>query len=88
MADVLFRETTTLGVRAYPVERRELPRHHVEVDTPWGRVRVKVAKLGDTVVSATPEYDDCDRLARDKGVPLKQVIAAAADAYRSHRNED
>jgi uncharacterized protein (TIGR00299 family) protein len=81
LADLIFRETTTLGLRTYPVKRHELERRHEEVDTPWGPVRVKVAMLGDSVVSSTPEYEDCESLSRKHGVPLKQVIQAAASAY-------
>lgn len=81
LADLIFRETTTLGLRTFPVRRHELHRRHEDVDTPWGRVRVKVGELGDSVVSATPEYEDCEAVSRAHGVPLKQVIQAAASAY-------
>ena len=81
LAELVLRETTTLGVRIYAVERRELARRHVEVATPWGAVRVKVGLLGDEVVNWAPEFDDCERLARDAGVAVKQVIQAAAAAY-------
>jgi uncharacterized protein (DUF111 family) len=76
-----LRETTTLGLRFYPVQRRELARHHVEVRTPWGPVRVKVGMLGDEVVNWAPEFDDCERLAAQAGVAVKQVIQAASAAY-------
>ena len=81
LAELVLRESTTLGVRIYAVERRELARHHVGVNTPWGPVRVKVGMLGDEVVNWAPEFDDCERLARDAGVAVKQVIQAAAVAY-------
>jgi uncharacterized protein (TIGR00299 family) protein len=83
LADLIFRETTTLGLRTFPVKRHELRRRHEDVDTPWGRVRVKVAKLGESVVSSTPEYEDCEAISRTHGVPLKQVILAAASAFLS-----
>ncbi len=85
LADLIFRETTTLGLRTYPVKRHELRRRHEDVDTPWGRVRVKVAELGDSVVSSTPEYEDCEAISRAHGVPLKQVIQAAASAYLNQK---
>jgi len=81
LAELVLRETTTLGVRIYPVERRELARHHVDVNTRWGPVRVKVGMLGDEIVNWAPEFDDCDRLAHDAGVAVKQVIQAATAAY-------
>ncbi|MFQ5744480.1 MAG: nickel pincer cofactor biosynthesis protein LarC [Acidobacteriota bacterium] len=82
LADLIFRQTTTLGLRTYPVGRRELHRRHVVAATPWGQVRVKVARLGGTVVTCTPEYDDCEALARASGVPLKKVLQAATSAFK------
>jgi hypothetical protein len=81
LADIVLRESTTLGLRIYPVERRALDRHHLQVDTEWGTVRVKVAKLGGEVVNWAPEFDDCERIARAAGVAVKRVIQAAAAAY-------
>jgi len=74
---ILLRETTTLGVRVQEVERLCLPREIWEVTTPYGTVKVKVAKLGDEIVNIAPEYEDCRRLALEQGVPLKEVMAAA-----------
>jgi hypothetical protein len=76
---VLFAETTTLGVRSYGAERRVEERHHVTVETPYGTVRIKVASGG----AWAPEYDDCARLARETGQPLKQILAEAGFAYQS-----
>jgi hypothetical protein len=81
LADMVLRETTTLGVRIHPVQRRELARRHVTVGTPWGRVRVKVGAMGDEVVNWAPEFDDCERLARDAGVPVKRILQVSAAAY-------
>jgi uncharacterized protein (TIGR00299 family) protein len=89
LAEMLLRETTTLGVRMYPVQRRELARHHVEVATRWGTVRVKLGLLGDQVVNWAPEFDDCERLAAQAGVPVKHIIQAASAAYaRDAATED
>lgn len=77
LADLVFAETTTLGLRIYTAERRVLERELVEVQTPWGNVRVKITPRG-----AAPEYEDCRRIAEEKGVPLKDVMAAATVAYR------
>jgi uncharacterized protein (TIGR00299 family) protein len=81
LAALLFRETTTLGVRSYAVRRRALERALENVETPWGAVAVKVARLNGAVLNAAPEYEDCARLARERGVPLKQVMAAAQAAF-------
>lgn len=80
MADVIFTESTTLGVRFRETERLVLQRRVISVKTPYGRVRVKLAKRPDDRISASPEHDDCARLAAEKGVPLRSVIAAASRA--------
>ncbi len=77
LAELVFAETTTLGLRIYTAERRVQERELVEVTTPWGKVRVKISPTG-----AAPEYEDCKRLAEQHNVPLKDVIAAATVAYR------
>jgi len=80
---ILLRETTTLGVRVQEVERLCLPREIWEVMTPYGTVKVKVAKLGDEIVNIAPEYEDCRRLALERGVPLKEVMSAAIASARN-----
>jgi uncharacterized protein (DUF111 family) len=80
LSGIVLRETTTLGVRSHDVRRTELLRRHETVATRFGDVRIKLGLLGGDVVNASPEYDDCERLARERGVPLKDVLAAAAAA--------
>jgi pyridinium-3,5-bisthiocarboxylic acid mononucleotide nickel chelatase len=80
-----FEETTTLGVRRHAVARDALERDLVTVETPYGPVRVKVGRSGGAELGAHPEYDDCARLAREKGVPVKEVMAAALAAHRAGR---
>jgi len=80
---IFFAETTTLGVRARPVERRELSREIVSVDTPYGCVRIKVGRLCGEVIAALPEYEDCAALSRARGAPVKEVMAAAMASFRS-----
>ena len=82
---LLFAETTTLGIRSYPAERRVLERDWVEVETGYGVVRVKVARDGAGVRNVAPEYEDCRRVARDKGVPLKEVLQRATADRKSTR---
>lgn len=77
LADLMFAETTTLGVRLYPAQRRVLEREWKTVETPYGEVRLKVASQNGKVKTVTPEYEDCKKLALEKGVPLKEVIASA-----------
>ena len=78
---VLFRETTTIGVR-YGDRRREcLDREIASVDTPYGAVRLKVARLNGVLMNAQPEFEDCAARAREHGVPVKDVHAAALAAW-------
>ena len=77
MEQIMFTQTTTLGVRAYFVERTALERRWKTVQTPWGEVRVKEGLLDGKVVNAVPEFEDCKRIAEANGVPLKVVEAAA-----------
>ncbi|HWB83778.1 MAG TPA: nickel pincer cofactor biosynthesis protein LarC [Bryobacteraceae bacterium] len=77
IAQLVFAETSTLGVRMYAAERRVQPREWVEVETRYGKVRVKVS--GED--SYAPEYEDCRKLAASSGVALKHIIAEANYAY-------
>jgi uncharacterized protein (TIGR00299 family) protein len=77
VAQVLFDETSTLGLRIYSAERRVQARTIVEVETPYGKARVKVSDAG----TYAPEYEDCRRVALATGTPLKQVMAEASLAY-------
>lgn len=74
----MFAETTTLGVRSTPWERFVLDREWQSVQTPWGEVRVKLALDRGEIVGATPEHDDCLKLAREHGVALRAVIQSAS----------
>jgi pyridinium-3,5-bisthiocarboxylic acid mononucleotide nickel chelatase len=77
IVQLIFSETSTLGVRVYLAERRVQARTFTEVETPHGRVRIKVSSEG----SYAPEYEDCKRLAAQTGVALKHIIAEANFAY-------
>jgi len=81
--EALFRETSTLGIRAYRVERSVLDRELVEVATPYGPVRVKLGRRAGAVINAAPEFEDCRLRAREHGVGVKEVLAAALAAWRS-----
>jgi uncharacterized protein (TIGR00299 family) protein len=81
LSALVFRETTTLGVRYHDVEREVLDREIVTVATPWGAVPLKVARLGGVVTNAAPEFDACAALARAHGVPVKDIQAAATKAW-------
>lgn len=73
LGEVILKETTTLGVRSYAVSRKKLPRSIAEVETKYGRIRVKIS--GDRRFQ--PEYDDCRRIALEQGVPIQEVYLEA-----------
>jgi pyridinium-3,5-bisthiocarboxylic acid mononucleotide nickel chelatase len=81
LAQLIFAETSTLGLRIYQAERRVQARTFAEVETPFGAVRMKVSGEG----AYAPEYEDCRKLALEAGIPLKQVLAAANHAYLSQK---
>ena len=83
--DLIFRETTTIGVRTYHAGRRTLDRESVALDTPLGTVRMKIARTNGHVLNVAPEYEDCQRIAAERGLPLKQVIAEAEFCFQQQR---
>ncbi len=80
LTEILFRETTTLGVRKFWVDRVALPRQVVTVETEYGPLEVKLACLGGRVVTVAPEYESCRAAAEWHGVPLRKVYEAAREA--------
>lgn len=72
-AEILFSETSTIGVRYYPVNRTMADRKLITVDLPWGSVHAKVAYRNGKVVQVAPEYEDCQQLAATHDVTLKTV---------------
>ena len=87
-AAVLLRETTSLGVRRYPVSRLERPRHAVTVQTPFGPIPVKVATGPFGPPQAKPEFDACRIAAKAAGVPVREVVQAALVGFLAAPSED
>lgn len=85
LTHLLFEQTTTLGVRSYRAERRVLERAIETVETRLGPVRMKLARMNGRLLNVAPEYEDCQRLAREKSVPLKEVLAEAQFSYRERQ---
>jgi hypothetical protein len=81
LTDILFAETTTLGVRRREEGRQTLARRWEQVRTPWGEVRMKIASRNGRVTNYAPEYEDCRRIAAEQHVPLKTVMQEATQAY-------
>ena len=81
LEEILFRETMTFGIRRFPVSRHKLRREAHTVSTPWGPIRGKLGWREGRPPVFTPEYEDCARVARQHGVPLRTVYAAVLQAY-------
>jgi hypothetical protein len=81
LAELMFEETTTLGLRMYRAERRVLERRWETVETPYGAVRIKIASENGKVRNFAPEYEDCRQRALEHKVPLKDVMQQANYAY-------
>jgi uncharacterized protein (TIGR00299 family) protein len=82
LAQMVFAETTTLGLRISTAERRIQDRRIIEVDTGFGKIRIKVSGA-----HAAPEYEDCRAIAQRTGLPLQQVMAAAHSAYLANPSQ-
>jgi len=82
MRDLLFRETTTIGLHWRVENKIALAREFVSVETTWGPVNMKIARWPNgNVANATPEYEDCKKIAAQHSIPLKRVIEKATQAY-------
>ena len=77
----IFRESTTIGVRYRDMQRECLDREVVSVHTPAGPVRIKVARRNGAILNASPEFDDCLRLANASTLSVKEIQAAATKAW-------
>jgi uncharacterized protein (TIGR00299 family) protein len=88
LTQLIFVETSTLGVRQRLEQRQSLARRWVNVSTQWGDVRIKVASMNGTVSHYAPEYEDCRRIASEQRMPLKEVMQAATQAYLRERDTE
>lgn len=79
LTELIFKETTTIGLRSYPVTRSVLPRREARVETPFGSIRIKVVRQEDST-RYTPEYEDCRQAALKAGIPIAEVYAAVHEA--------
>jgi hypothetical protein len=87
LEEILFRETTTFGIRRYPVERHKLFRRPCTVTTSWGPVQGKLGWLEGRPPIFTPEYEDCARVARQHNMPLREVYKQAQQSYSENSSD-
>lgn len=71
----IFEETTTLGIRKYQVEREELDRKRIEIETKYGKLSVKAAFMDGKILKYSPEYEECAEKAKEYGITLKEIYA-------------
>jgi uncharacterized protein (TIGR00299 family) protein len=83
LAMVILRETSTLGVRIQQVKRLKAQRSQERIKTPLGPMLVKIKRLGQHIISASPEYEDCQRVAREQNLPLEEVYEVAWSSARA-----
>ncbi|WML52567.1 pyridinium-3,5-bisthiocarboxylic acid mononucleotide nickel chelatase [Neobacillus sp. PS3-12] len=81
MKEILFAETTTLGIRYYPLSVHRLARTFYHVQTEWGDVTVKQGLHNGEIVQSAPEYEDCRKIAKDHNIPLKEVYQRVWELY-------
>jgi uncharacterized protein (DUF111 family) len=87
IVEIIFHGSTTLGVRWMSASCHRLGRNFFEVDTKWGKVKIKVGYLSGKPLQVKPEFDDCERLAREAGVPIQQVFEEAKTKARGAMEE-
>jgi uncharacterized protein (TIGR00299 family) protein len=85
IAALIFRETTTIGIRYTFAHRKTLDREFEKVETGYGPVTMKISLLNGEPVNFTPEFEDCRRLASEKNIALKEIQAAAVHAYLQNK---
>lgn len=84
MKELLFKETTTLGIRTYPVQVHRLERTFQKVETEWGAITVKIGFHQGELVQVSPEYEDCKRVAEHYQVPLKDIYRRVWALFEEH----
>lgn len=84
MKEILFSETTTLGVRYYPLTVHRLERRFTEITTKWGNVTIKEGIFAGEVIQRSPEYEDCRQIAENHSIPLKKVYEEVWKVVHQH----
>ena len=81
LADIIFKETTTFGIRTYNVQRKKLKAEKTQINTKYGAVTIKIGRSKDKTITISPEYKDCKKLADANNIPLKEIYDLAKKAY-------
>jgi uncharacterized protein (DUF111 family) len=86
LREMIFRESSTLGIRSRREKRHVLTRRHEAVQTQWGEIRIKIGSVAGADSQFAPEYEDCRRIAAERHVPLKTVMQEALRLYLDKKN--
>lgn len=87
LADILLSETTSFGLRIYRTERIKLEKEIKTVNTKYGKAKVKIGKRNSKIIKVVPEYEDCKRIAEEKGIPIKEVYEKVRSAAETKTYE-
>ncbi len=79
---IIYEETTTFGCRYHRIKRDKLEREIVEVETEYGKIKVKIGYFNGKVVTISPEYEDCRKAAKENGIPIKKIYEEAREKAR------
>jgi hypothetical protein len=71
--NILLTETSTLGLRKFPVQKTMLKRDWKAIETKWGKVRIKLGYLNNNIIKSKPEYEDCLKISRENKIPISDV---------------
>ena len=74
LLNFIFQQTGTLGIRISPIKRIILKREIKEIDTPYGKIRCKIAYFKNKAINIKPEFEDCKRIATEKNIPFKKLL--------------
>lgn len=86
--EILFRETTTLGIRKYKVDREKLTRKFTKFDSRFGEVTMKVAYKNDEILKYAPEYDECQQIAKEFKLSIREIYNDLKYEFRNFINQD
>jgi pyridinium-3,5-bisthiocarboxylic acid mononucleotide nickel chelatase len=87
-SDLLFKETTTIGLRYHETQRLVLDRQTESISTPWGQVQVKICKREGRIVNFSPEYEDCRQISIQSGIPFKWIQARVIQEFMSRHGAE
>lgn len=84
--EIIFRETSAIGVRKQIIHRNKLKRENITVKTRYGKINIKISFLGNELLNIKPEYEDCKKISIEKNIPISKVVNSAIEDYKKWQN--